>query len=700
MSARFLILLALLAPIWSLAQPIAWTGQADFLTIGDRVSILTDTTGSLTIGQVASPAFQGRFRPSRQVIINTGFSDRIHWLRFSVDNPTPDKLLLEVAQAFLPITELYYQNETGKTVRLTAGYRLPVDQKLRKNHYQLFPLPPGRHTYFVRFQAHSQPVPISLWEESAHEIKTYRQRLIYGFYLGFMFFVLLSNLFFFVSLRNRMYLFYAVVVLIYVSYSMAVLDGFIVYFVDGLDLTFWFITIPTIGVTVQTSYCLLFLEAGRYVPRVSRVVWGVVIYFATYAILKYLLPTPLILAINTANALVSFFLMGFVGIKTGQQGNRLGYYFALAYFIYFLLVLTEATYVQTGKPAYFAELSHVTLATLIESFILSFLLSKRFEWERADIEKAKTEAQQLLLMKTLENEQLLLSQNEVLEQEVAQRTRDIEQKSMQLQQSLHELKTAQAQLIQHEKMASLGELTAGIAHEIQNPLNFVNNFSEVSIELIDELLGDLTAGRLTDAVALSHDLAGNLQRIRQNGNRASGIVRGMLEHARTGSGDRQPTDLNSVADEYLRMAYRDLRAKDPSVAFELHTRFDPQLEPVSVVAQDVARVMLNLYTNAFYALRDRQRQSDPETYQPTLWVSTERTAAGMLFRVKDNGTGIPNEALNKVFQPFFTTKPTGQGVGLGLSLSYDIIKKGLGGDIRINTEVGQYTEVVLIIPLP
>ncbi|MEZ0607538.1 7TM-DISM domain-containing protein [Fibrella sp. WM1] len=698
MNRRFLILLLVLLPIWSLAQPIVWTGQSDFLTIGDRVSILTDTTGNLTIGQVSSPAFQGRFKPSRQVIINVGFSDRIHWLRFSLDNPTTDNLLLEVAQAFLPITELYYQNDAGKTVRQTAGFRVPVDAKVRKHHYQVFPIPPGKRTYFVRFLAHSQPVPISIWEASAHEVKTYKQRLIYGFYVGFMFFVLLSNLFFFFSLRNRMYLLYAVVVLIYLSYAMAVLDGFVVYFIDNLDLTFWYITIPTIGVTVQTIYCLLFLEAKRYIPKVSRFVWGVVVYFATYAVLKYLLPMPVILAINTVNALLSFFLMGFVGVKAGQQGNRLGYYFALAYFIYFLLVLTEATYIQTGKPAYFAELSHVTLATLIESFILSFLLSKRFEWERADVEKAKAEAQEQLLAKTLENEQLLLSQNETLEQEVAQRTRDIEHKSTQLQQSLHELKTAQAQLIQREKMASLGELTAGIAHEIQNPLNFVNNFSEVSIELIDELRTELLAGRLTDAVTISHDLAENLQRISQNGNRASGIVRGMLEHARTGSGERQLTDLNSVADEYLRMAYRDLRAKDPSVTFVLHTHFEPNLAPVRVVAQDVARVMLNLYTNAFYALRDRQRQLGPD-YQPTLWVSSERTPDAVLFRVKDNGTGIPHEVLNKVFQPFFTTKPTGQGVGLGLSLSYDIITKGLGGDIRINTEIGQYTEVLLTIPL-
>ena len=251
-------------------------------------------------------------------------------------------------------------------------------------------------------------------------------------------------------------------------------------------------------------------------------------------------------------------------------------------------------------------------------------------------------------------------------------------------------------------MASLGELTAGIAHEIQNPLNFVNNFSDVSVELIDELRQELTAGRLEDAIDISHDLAENMQRISLNGNRASGIVRGMLEHARSGAGDRQLTDLNHLADEYLRLAYQDSRAKDPAVNVRLETSYDPDLELISVVPQDMARVMINLYTNAFYALRQQYHAHNVPgaSYQPTLWVSTQKTAGTVLFRVKDNGTGIPKDVLGKVFQPFFTTKPTGQGTGLGLSLSYDIITKGLGGDIRIDAEAGQFTDVQISIPLP
>lgn len=690
--------LLLFIAVPTLAQSIVWNGKASSLRIGNRLSVLRDPTGALSIGQVSSPGFQTRFAHSNQIILNGGFTDAFFWLRFTVDNPTPDRLLLEVAQAFLPVAELYYRTDAGKWTKAVAGYRVPLDEKTVKSHYQVFPLPTGKHEYYVRFQAHSQPVPVTLWETSAYEIKTYKQRIVYGFYLGFMLYVLLTNLFFFFSLRNRMYLFYAFVVLIYVCYGLTVMDGFVVYFIDYLDLTFLYITIPTVGVVVQTMYCLLFLEAAKYTPRISRFVWGVVAYFAAYMVLKYFLPISVILAVNTVNALISFFLMGFVGIQVGRNGNRLGYYFALAYFIYFVLVLTEATYIQTGNPAYIAELSYVTFATLIESFVLSFLLSKRFEWEQRELTQAKAVAQQRLLEKTRENEQILLSQNEKLEREVAERTKTIEHKTVELQESLDNLKATQAQLLQQEKLASLGEMTAGIAHEIQNPLNFVTNFSAVSIELVNELKQELTSGNSTGIDAITRDLGNNLQRINQHGNRASNIVREMQDHSRTNAGQKTPTDLNKLVDDYLHIAYQDVLSKDKLFNADLQTDYDPQLGRVSIVPQDIARVILNLFTNAFYALREKQSHIADKSYQPTLLISTRKTEHQVILRIKDNGIGIPSDLLTKIYHPFFTTKPAGQGTGLGLSLSYDIIK-GHSGEININTEQGQFTDVTVSLPL-
>ncbi len=268
-----------------------------------------------------------------------------------------------------------------------------------------------------------------------------------------------------------------------------------------------------------------------------------------------------------------------------------------------------------------------------------------------------------------------------------------------IQTTLNELKITQTQLIQKEKMASLGELTAGIAHEIQNPLNFVNNYSEVSAELVDELDEEAAAGNTQEVKAIANDLRQNLQKITQHGQRASSIVKGMLEHSRTTSGERQSTDLNRLADEYLRLAYQGLRrsgdpAKDPDFQCELITDFDPNLGEVEGVAPDIGRVLLNLYNNTFYAVRQKQVLTD-QAYTPTVWVSTQRLDQAVEIRVRDNGIGIPEAIREKIFQPFFTTKPTGEGTGLGLSLAYDIVTKGHGGTMEVESEEGEGTTFVV-----
>lgn len=276
---------------------------------------------------------------------------------------------------------------------------------------------------------------------------------------------------------------------------------------------------------------------------------------------------------------------------------------------------------------------------------------------------------------------------------------EIQHQRDQTQQALAELKATQAQLVQKEKMASLGELTAGIAHEIQNPLNFVNNFSEVSAEMVEELAeehqkpqrdADLENELLTD-------LKDNLHKITHHGQRASNIVKGMLEHARNSSGEVQPTNLNALADEYLRLAYHGQRAKDKDFSCELITQFDPAIGQVAIMSQEIGRVLLNLFSNAFYAVRERQKQGDSD-YQPTVTVSTVKTKAGVEIRVSDNGMGMAESVEQKIFQPFFTTKPTGQGTGLGLSLSYDIITKGHDGNLKVESQEGEGSRFTIQLP--
>ncbi len=302
-----------------------------------------------------------------------------------------------------------------------------------------------------------------------------------------------------------------------------------------------------------------------------------------------------------------------------------------------------------------------------------------------------------------EKQQLLARQNETLEHLVSERTAALDQ-------SLTDLRATQAQLIQREKLASLGELTAGVAHEIQNPLNFVNNFSDVSVELLTELEQEQERPVTERDAELEKEILGdikqNISKTSHHGQRAASIVRGMLQHSRSSAGQREPTDLNALTDEYLRLAYHGLRrsdvsAKDKIVEVNLVTHFNSDLPAVPVVPQDIGRVLMNLFTNAFYAVQERAQVcvSQSGTYRPTVTVTTEQVGDMVRIRVHDNGTGIPDEVRSKLFQPFFTTKPTGKGTGLGLSLSYDIIVKGHGGTIELQSKPDTFTEFVISLPL-
>ncbi len=277
----------------------------------------------------------------------------------------------------------------------------------------------------------------------------------------------------------------------------------------------------------------------------------------------------------------------------------------------------------------------------------------------------------------------------------------VEERTAELKQSFFELKSTQAQLIQSEKMASLGELTAGIAHEIQNPLNFVNNFSEVSNELLEEMKEELVVGNTQQANEIADDVKQNLEKILYHGKQADGIVKAMLHHSRSSStAVKEQTDINKLVDEYLRLAFHGLRAKDKSFNPTLKTNYDETIGNINIIPQDIGRVLLNLINNSFYAVIEKKKQQ-PD-YEPVVNVTTKRFSfapigGGIEVRVKDNGNGIPPKVLDKIFQPFFTTKPTGQGTGLGLSLSYDIVNAH-GGELKVETKDGEGAEFIIFLP--
>lgn len=297
-------------------------------------------------------------------------------------------------------------------------------------------------------------------------------------------------------------------------------------------------------------------------------------------------------------------------------------------------------------------------------------------------------------------QQILTEQNTLLEQRVKERTAEINQQKEALEKTLTDLRSAQLLLVQREKMASLGELTAGIAHEIQNPLNFVNNFSEVNTELLTEIREQLSKENLSapgkdNIDSIIDSVNQNLEKINHHGRRADGIVKGMLLHSRSSSGSKEPVDINALTDEYLRLGYHGLRAKDKSFNANFTTDFDPTIGKLDIVQQDIGRVLINLFNNAFYSVNEKKKTATAE-YAPLVTVSTRKVNNRVHIKVRDNGLGIPKMFIDRIYHPFFTTKPAGQGTGLGLSLSYDIIKAHQG-ELILETVEGELAEFTIIL---
>ena len=360
-----------------------------------------------------------------------------------------------------------------------------------------------------------------------------------------------------------------------------------------------------------------------------------------------------------------------------------------------LLALFSDLFKLIQPKLYLQNKNYIDFAFCVAiTWMIATVIKSNRQQKALETEREKTREEQ-------EKSKFIAVQKDKLEELVNERTAEILKQKDDLQQALTNLRETQALLIQSEKMASLGELTAGIAHEIQNPLNFVNNFSEVNTELIEELKSERLKPKAERDEALEveilNDIKQNLEKINHHGKRADAIVKGMLQHSRISTGVKGPTDINALADEYLRLAYHGLRAKDKSFNADMRTDFDESIPKINIVAQDVGRVILNLITNAFYAVNAAKALKGRD-YDPTVWVSTKKENGKILVKVRDNGTGIPDNVKDKIFHPFFTTKPAGEGTGLGLSLSYDIINAH-GGKIKADSKQGEGTEFTVELPV-
>ncbi|HQW84138.1 MAG TPA: ATP-binding protein [Ferruginibacter sp.] len=392
--------------------------------------------------------------------------------------------------------------------------------------------------------------------------------------------------------------------------------------------------------------------------------------------------------------LLAVIIKGYLSTELKNARSILNAFLPVA-IIYFVSYITSFLF----KPFYNDWQNYFDVAEIFAFiWMIPMLIISNKQRKALEKEKLKTEEAEKV-------NQITQKLKAGLEIQVSERTAELTAQKEELEQTLIELKATQAQLIQSEKMASLGELTAGIAHEIQNPLNFVNNFSEVNTELIAEMKAELAKGNFEEVKSIATNIDDNEKKIIYHGKRADAIVKGMLQHSRSSSSIKEPTDINALCDEYLRLAYHGLRAKDKNFNATIKTDFDNSIGSINIIPQDLGRVILNLLTNAFYAVSEKQKQKIAG-YEPTVEVSTHRnlltgkdTGGEVEIKVTDNGNGIPQRIIDKIYQPFFTTKPTGQGTGLGLSLSYDIITKGHNGNLKVESKEGEGSQFIIILNL-
>ncbi|WP_229376626.1 ATP-binding protein [Fibrella aquatilis] len=664
----------------------------------------------------ASPSFNDNrwdsIRPTRMMsMVSKPVSNTVSWLRlyFSVDSLLfTRQLYFNVAQA--GASEIYLDGQLIKRLGTVSAnaYRQVSYSPTVYEWYPLVLTKPGLHVLAVRwayhrpawyipfdrvdnqpmFEATLRPGDTLMEDVALPKAQNMRSPLIIGVFL------MLSAVQFLYYLyrRQRVNFYFGLTCLFFaLGRSASSMRPFQTDLITASWLTF-------LGGLCYMLYCIYLCATfyGFLNKRLTWVFWTLtavvlVAFFIDHFTEQDIMPTLLMIA-GLGGLFINLLIASVTALRSQQANARLVLYPLLIMFgvVVGMFVIAIAFRGRDSESLQLAGNVATVIISLTVPLTMAVILARENAQTNRDLKARLKDVEKL----SEEKEAILKDQKATLEKEVAQRTAT-------LNRSLQELRNTQTQLVQREKMASLGELTAGIAHEIQNPLNFVNNFAEVSSELISELRQEQirpTPERDPGLEAeLLTDIEQNVSKIGHHGGRAASIVRGMLEHARTSTGERQPTDLNALADEYMRLSYHGLRAKDKRFNATLITEFDSDLSPVSVVSQDMGRVLLNLFNNAFYAVLEKTKQA-PEGYKPLVSVRTKQTELGVEIRVHDNGCGIPQHLQRKIFQPFFTTKPTGQGTGLGLSLSFDIITKGHGGTLSVETKPSEYTTFIILLP--
>jgi signal transduction histidine kinase len=735
------ILFLLLVLLFSIAKAIAQNNlpPAYEITTDTAINIRLDDThwqmledpeGKWKIDEVSHPPIADKFHANTtqtEGILSVDYSVNTFWLRYRLKNSMMHEARIQMPKK-VTYADLYIRGSDGKWNHKMTGTGVPWSKRdgLKRITTVTYTIQPGEELLFYERDNFDYYINTPDFLEidfgfTDKAIKGYYDdndsSILPSFLFGFFLLAALFNLYFFLIVRGRVYLFFSLT-LLFRGFSRFLYSNDI--FFREHPIVKWDLA----HVCVMFFFFFLihfvryFFETFKYYPRWDKYLIGVSIYNIIFFILAINNIIPVKYQSLLGPQIVLFFILATL-ILFSRSNDKTVRLAMVAVLPAICIMSIPSMFVfrslneNTGIPipafiqwinSRFDVLEQIGLVWVLIFF--SWSLFQRYQQLQKQVTKETLAKERLAKEKEIERSQLIAQQKVELEKQVKERTSE-------LKQSLEDLKSTQAQLIQSEKMASLGELTAGIAHEIQNPLNFVNNFSEVNRELLAELNEEVEKENYNEVKAIAKDVTENEEKILHHGKRADAIVKGMLQHSRISTGQKELTDINKLADEYLRLAYHGMRAKDKSFNATLQTDFDATIGKINIVPQDIGRVLLNLFNNAFYACTERSRSavmqknastgSAGQQYEPIVSVWTKlSTLPGGLRRaeihVKDNGVGIPQKVIDKIFQPFFTTKPTGQGTGLGLSLSYDIIKAH-GGEVKVETKEGEGVEFVIQLPI-
>lgn len=399
------------------AQIIKQNQLSNFINIADNIDVLEDKTCVLTIRQISSLKYDKKFFKSNQSILHFGFTKSAYWLRFTVENNSEDSLWLQLEHAFIPYADLYFKNTRDRWQVYHAGYKVPLSNKLIKDHFQTFPLHKGKYIYYVRLIPYVHPIPVKLWNSKSYQLTRNRERIVYGMYLGILFFAIAIHLFLFITLKFSYYLIYCLLIFSYTCSSAGVLEGYILYFFPTIDLMYCYKLIPVIDMPILLIYCMSFLDVKKINSKLYNTTNVICVLLLVYMVILNFIPALIIIFINYILALLVFAWACYIGILVGRSGNRLGYYYTFTYTVWFVLLFLEELNIQFGYPSHLFEITYVSIAILIEAFLLALLLAKRFQWNKQEDENIKFELQtNIFQIQQRFDKEILQTQLEIQEQ--------------------------------------------------------------------------------------------------------------------------------------------------------------------------------------------------------------------------------------------------------------------------------------------